>query len=163
MKESAIILRTRPYRDYDVIVDLLAEQTGRAAVIARGARRSRRRFGAALTLGAVVEVELHRRSASGLHTLTSCDIRSLPKAASGDLARFYQLAYVLEVTSGLCVEGVTERNTFAHLRAYLQLLERTMPSHEQLCVWELRMMSLHGASSNSGPVFRRERHPMGFP
>ena len=105
MKESAIILRTRPYRDYDVIVDLLAEQTGRAAVIARGARRSRRRFGAALTLGAVVEVELHRRSASGLHTLTSCDIRSLPKAASGDLARFYQLAYVLEVL-GLCVEGV---------------------------------------------------------
>ena len=97
-----------------------------------------------------------------MHTLTSCDIRSLPKAASGDLARFYQLAYVLEVTSGLCVEGVKERTTFEHLRAYLQLLERAMPSHEQLCVWELRLMSLHGYQLQFWPCVQTGDAPDGF-
>ncbi|MCA9559134.1 MAG: recombination protein O N-terminal domain-containing protein, partial [Myxococcales bacterium] len=47
----AVVLRATPYRDHDLVVDLLGEQTGRVAALARSARRSQRRFGGALEVG----------------------------------------------------------------------------------------------------------------
>ena len=162
MGEPAIVLRTRVYRDYDVIVDLIAQDAGRISAIARGARKSRRRFGAALTIGAILDVELARRGGAGLYTLKSCDIQSLPKNAASELARFYQLAYVLEIVAGVCVEGPTEELSLRHLATYLGLLERVMPSHEQLCVWELRLMAIHGYQLQFWPCVLSGQKPDAF-
>lgn len=55
---DALLLRAVDYGEADRIVTLLTRELGKVAVIARGARRSRRRFGAALEPYAVIRAEV---------------------------------------------------------------------------------------------------------
>ncbi len=48
IETDAFVLRTVDYGDHDVIVMLLGEQTGKFSAMARGAKRSNKRFGGAL-------------------------------------------------------------------------------------------------------------------
>lgn len=43
-QESGIVLRINPVRDYDLMVTLLLENSGKVSAIARSARRSKKRF-----------------------------------------------------------------------------------------------------------------------
>ena len=55
---DALLLRAVDYRDADRIVTLLTRDSGKRSAVARGARRSRKRFGGGLEPCCVVRVEL---------------------------------------------------------------------------------------------------------
>jgi len=55
---DALVLRAVDYRDADRIVTLLTERHGKVAVLARSARRSRKRFGGSLEPCALIEAEV---------------------------------------------------------------------------------------------------------
>ena len=46
---EAVVLRVSDLGDYDRVVTLLTAQLGKVSAVAKGAKRSRRRFGAALS------------------------------------------------------------------------------------------------------------------
>jgi len=144
MKYAGTVLRARTYRESDVMVDLLIGDLGRVSAIARGARRSQKRFGGALETGARLHVEMTRRGTSGLYSLRDCHIVSVPLKARRDLARFYQLAYVVELMNRICVEGHGEHENLAALTGYLDLLEVTTPGHLDLVQWELFVLAQNG-------------------
>ncbi len=142
-KLAALVLRATPYRDHDLIVDLFTDRRGRVAAMARGARKSRRRFGGALEIGTRLDVEL-ARGRGNLPTLSSCDVTGPLDAVRGDLDRFHHLAYALELGRLLTTEGEPDRRGFELLCAYIALLEAHPAAAEPLAAWELKMLAHHG-------------------
>ena len=115
------MLKARPAGDYDALVDCLTEEHGLLTARAKGARRSRRRFGSALETGAVIIPVLGNSKSGRLPTLTDCDLISAPVVARTDLARFYQLAYVVELGQRVSVEGHADLPVFHAVHRYLKI------------------------------------------
>jgi len=105
LSTPAVVLRTRALRDADLIVILSTPAHGKIDCIARGARRSLRRFPGGLPVGArgVAEVGRGRGSLSPLSMFTpSFDHSGLGR----DLEAFAYVNYLCELTDQL-VGGAT--------------------------------------------------------
>ena len=137
---SAIILRASPYRESDTLLTLFTLEEGKLSLIARGARRSKRRYMGTLELGA--RLKLSYRSTPKLGTLGPCDILSAPWRARRTLTRFTQLCYLLELLNRGTPEGEADPALFESACAYLDHLESAAePTEEGLIRWELALMS----------------------
>jgi DNA repair protein RecO (recombination protein O) len=85
---DAVVLHIFDYLETSRIVRLATREMGVQSALARGARRSRSRYGSALDLFASGVAELSTKPGRELHTLTSFEvIRARPRLAE-DLGRF---------------------------------------------------------------------------
>ena len=140
---DGIVLRTVQYRDHDVIVELLTAEEGRLSAIARGAKKSRKRYGAALELGNRVRLEFGR-SGKNLRSIGTIDVTKPSKAVRSDLDRFHQLAYALELTARLAPEGQPDRAGYELLDGFLDRLEAWPATPLGLVTWEVAVLTYHG-------------------
>lgn len=141
IRTPALVLRTRPFKESDLIVELLGPGTGRLSAVARGGRKSSRRFGAALEIGTRLEVHVNLRRGRDLHGLEGCDRVRPVGAARTDLQRYAQLAYVLELARLTSREGAPDADAFALVVAYVDALDAAPASREALAVWELGLLA----------------------
>ncbi len=94
---EAIVLHTFDYRETSRIVRLITRELGIVSAIARGARRPKSKFGAALDLFASGEAQLTTTMGRDLHTLTAFEAtRSRPDLAVS-LDRFAAAAALAEL------------------------------------------------------------------
>lgn len=101
-KESeAIVLRTYPMREADLLVTLFTRSEGKVRGVARSAMKSKKRFGGALEPLTVVRVYWHDKQGIELARLDSCDILRSPLTSAVDYARAAALAHVAEVLDEL--------------------------------------------------------------
>jgi len=145
----AVVLRTVAYRDHDLVVDLLSEQAGRFSVMARGARRSKKRFAGALEIGTRLEVET-TRGRGRLANLTAADVVGPLRAIRGDLDRFHQLSYVLEVARLTIREGEGDPRLYGLVVGYIETLEQVPATAEGLAAWDLAMLAAQGYALRLG-------------
>ena len=137
---SAIVLKASPYREIDTLLTLFTLEEGKISLLARGARRSKRRYMGTLELGARLKISY--RSTPKLGTLGPCDILSAPWRARRTLTRFTQLCYLLELLNRSTPEGEQDSALFESACAYLDHLESVdEPTEEGLIRWELALMS----------------------
>jgi DNA repair protein RecO (recombination protein O) len=140
----AIVLRAINYGESDRVVTLLGRSTGRVSAIARGARKSQKRFGGGLGLCSVGEAGLRERSGAELLTLERFDLREAYASFATDLARMAHAAYVAELVSKLCAPRQAETDVFDWLSAFLAALDRQGASAERLRVYELGLLTRLG-------------------
>ncbi|HXG51867.1 MAG TPA: DNA repair protein RecO [candidate division Zixibacteria bacterium] len=141
---SAIVLRTWPFGESDKIVSFLTEDHGKLRGIAKGAKRSVKRFGNCLEPFSLVRLRFQERSAGGLVFILGCELmRSFHKLASG-LDRIAFASYCVEVTEGMVGEGEENRPLFEHLRSALSHLEGEGASFSFLASFELKLLRLAG-------------------
>src|SRR5262245_27992425 len=118
----AVVLRTVDYGEADRVVTLLARAGGKRAAIARGARRSTRRFGAGLALFGVGEATLAERPHAELDVLEAFHgARGFPHLAL-DVAKVAHAGYACEVVRELAPARQAEPELFDLLVAFLALL-----------------------------------------
>jgi DNA repair protein RecO (recombination protein O) len=141
---AAILLRSIPYGEADRVVSLLGLQTGRLSAIARGARRSQRRFGGGLGLGARGEAVLRESPHAELLSLESFDVAEGRIGLGEDVARTAHAGYVAELCDRLCAVRQPEPEVFAWLDRFLTLLETRGASAERLRAFELGLFSRLG-------------------
>jgi DNA repair protein RecO (recombination protein O) len=110
----AVVLRTRPLRESDLIVVLLTPGHGKIDCVARGARRSRRRFPGGLPAGARGEAGVARGRGS-LATLSSFAPTVDHGVLGRDLEVFAYVAYLCELTDQLVGGSAADPATFARL------------------------------------------------
>jgi DNA repair protein RecO (recombination protein O) len=102
LKESeAIILRTYPLRESDLLVTLFTRKEGKVKGVARAAMKSRRRFGGALEPLTYVRAFYDERERQELVRLDSCEIVESPLANEVGYARAAGLAHVAELLDEL--------------------------------------------------------------
>lgn len=79
MVSDALLLRRVEYGEADLVLTLLTEQLGKVSALARGARKSTKRFGGALEPMHTLTVELDERSGAELFTLVEAKLKT-PRA-----------------------------------------------------------------------------------
>jgi DNA repair protein RecO (recombination protein O) len=67
---SAIVLKTIPFSESSLIVTILSEKHGKMAVMARGARRNKNKFGGLLQPGAILEVSYYYKPTRDVQNLS---------------------------------------------------------------------------------------------
>ncbi|ABF40196.1 DNA replication and repair protein RecO [Candidatus Koribacter versatilis Ellin345] len=102
LKQSeAIVLRTYPMREADLLVTLFTRAEGKIKGVAKAAKKSRRRFGGALEPLTHVRVYYEDRERQELTRLDSCDVLASPMSAEVDYPRALALGHVAEVIDDL--------------------------------------------------------------
>ena len=105
---EAIVLRTWPFHEADLLVSLFTREQGRVKGVARHAMRSRRRFGGALEPMTHVRAAYAERPRQELVRLDSFEIVSSPLTRPIDYARTAALELVAEVLEELPEGGVDD-------------------------------------------------------
>jgi DNA repair protein RecO (recombination protein O) len=102
LKESeAIVLRTYPLREADLLVTLFTRAEGKVRGVARSAKNSRRRFGGALEPLTYVRAHYEDRERQELSRLDSCEVLESPLATEVSYLRAVALAHVAELLDEL--------------------------------------------------------------
>lgn len=139
---EAIVLRTWPFHEADLLVSLLTREAGKVKGVARHAMRSRKRFGGALEPGTYVRAHYTERPRVELVRLDSFEILWSPLTAPVDALRLAGMQLVVEVLEEAMPEGGTDDNVFRLAMTSLTAMEH----HEAwlpvtyFAVWMCRLM-----------------------
>ncbi len=142
--DDAYVLGTRALGEADVIVTLLAENSGRVHGVAPSARRSRRRFGGALDPLTRVRVAWTEREGRDLHRIESLDLARSYAAMQSEPVRQAACAVLAEIASSLAREGQPDPKGFRLLGALLDALERGLDPWTAIRYFEYWTLKLHG-------------------
>jgi DNA repair protein RecO (recombination protein O) len=144
----AIVTRSLNYGESDKIVTFFTKDFGKVKGIAKGARRSKKRFQNALDLFSHIRLTFFDREGMGLVRAENCDIFTSFRHIREDLKKIYFGAYFLELINEMTGERQSHPEAFDLLLACLTALESSEPQEEQLRVFEIRMLSLFGYRPN---------------
>ena len=144
LSTPAIVLRAINYGESDRVVTLIGRTTGRLSALARGARKSQKRFGGGLGLCSVGEAGLRERVGAELLTLERFDLQESHGSFATDVARMAHAAYVAELVSKLCAPRQVEPEVYDWLLSFLDALDRHGASAERLRVFELGLLARLG-------------------
>src|ERR1700694_468959 len=123
LKESeAIVLRTYPLRESDLLVTLFTRMEGKVKGVARAAMKSRRRFGGALEPLTYVRVFYDDRERQELARLDSCEVIESPMSGEVGYPRAVALAHVGELLDELMPDREASDAVFRLSLAVLQEL-----------------------------------------
>ena len=102
VKESeAIVLRSYPLREADLLVTLFTRAEGKVKGVAKAAKKSKRRFAGALEPLTRVLLHYEDRPRSELARLDACEVLDSPLADKVDYPRAVALAHVAELLDEL--------------------------------------------------------------
>jgi len=122
---AAFVLRAVDLRESDRLLTLLTRELGKVSAVARGARSSRKRFGGALELFALVEVVLGRgRGREGLYSLNEATLIDAHADLAADLERLGAAALVIELAREVIPENEPDTRLFGVVAEALGLLSR---------------------------------------
>lgn len=144
---DAIILKTFTTGESDQIVTLYSLAAGKVRALAKGAKRSQKRFMNCLDpLGHVV-VGLAERRGGDLLRLDNCRLIHRPVLTT-DLLRFGLGGLALEIILQLCPEGEPEAGVFNALRRTLAALEHHPAPLELALAFEFKVLFTLGYGPN---------------
>jgi DNA repair protein RecO (recombination protein O) len=139
---EAIVLGMMDYREADKIVTLFTLEQGKIRGMARGAKRSVRRFGGALELFARLQLEIAIKE--GLAQLHTADIVTVFPRIREDLVKIGQAGYACELTDALLPEGLCNPRLFRLMTAYLEHLDRSPAAPSDRRFFELNLLNVLG-------------------
>jgi DNA repair protein RecO (recombination protein O) len=139
---EAVVLGMMDYRESDKIVTIFTLEHGKLKGLARGAKRSVRRFGGALELFARLRVELGMKE--GLAQLHSADIETIFPGIRADLGKIGHAGYACELTDALMPEGLPNPRLFRLLTAYLEQLDHFPADPSDRRFFELNLLNILG-------------------
>jgi len=144
LKQSeAIVLRTYPLRESDLLVTLFTRAEGKVKGVARAAKKSKRRFGGALEPLTLVRVYYDDREGQELARIDSCDILDSPLSHELDYARVAALEHVAELLDELLPEREVNDAVFRLTHAVLRSLQ-SGPIWMPLTYFQLWLVRLVG-------------------
>jgi DNA repair protein RecO (recombination protein O) len=97
VESEAIVLRTYPFREADLLVTLFTRAEGKVRGVARSAKKSKRRFGGALEPMTYVRAFYDVRERQELARLDACEVLQSPMANEVGYARAVALAHLAEL------------------------------------------------------------------
>jgi DNA repair protein RecO (recombination protein O) len=143
IRTQGIVLRARDLGEHDRLVTLYTQDLGRLTAVARGARRLRSRFGAALELFTLGDAVGFERDGRELVRLDHFDIRRSFRRLREDLDRLGHGARMVETVLRLTAERDPQPAGFQLLARALRALEDIDPPRVQLA-FTLRFLDLLG-------------------
>lgn len=119
---EAIILRTYPVHEADLLITLFTRAEGKIKGVAKSAMKSRRRFGGALEPMTLVRAHYDQREKRELARMDSFEILLSPLTAQVDYERATALAFIAEVLDQLLADHDAHDDVFRLAAAVTQQL-----------------------------------------
>lgn len=140
-KSLAIVLRLVEFSETSVIATLFTEDFGKISALAKGARRPKGPFEAALDLLAVCRIVFLHKSSDALDLLTEAKLERRFRAATRSLSHLYAGYYVAELLQDLTDDGDPHPQLF-------QAANQTLIELDDACdvattVLRFEMIALH--------------------
>ena len=147
VRSEAILLRLVDFGESDRIVHLLCPDTGRLTAIAKGARRSVKRFGGNLDLCNLLRVNVEQRRPSSMPRLEQAVLLHPFLGLREQPARFALACYLVEIVDRMAPEGGSPgdvQRIYSFLRSALRLVECQSVDHRLRVLLELRALAALG-------------------
>lgn len=159
LKDSeAIVLRSYPLREADLLVSFFTRAEGKVKGVARAAKKSKRRFGGALEPLTHVRLYWEDRERTELARIDSCEILSSPLSETIDYPRAVALAHLAELLDELLPD---RQNDDAIFRLTLAVLPHIHASNRNIGSSEQRNIGRAVIQSRSNhPIVRSSDHPI---
>src|SRR4051794_36801054 len=142
--ELGVVLKTAPLRESDLLVTLYTASHGRVAAVARGARKSQRRFSGALQLLVLGRYQLGRRPRGELWGLESAEVEREWTLLSSDVFAVAHASYIAELVGALLPAEAPEPHVLDLVVALWESLAEGGPSPGALRWMELALFDLAG-------------------
>jgi len=141
---EALILRTNDYGESDRIVRFISPGLGKVSGIAKGARKSIKRFGGCLEAFTLVSLTVQPRD--GLSLIKEGSAIKGYKGIKNDLERFAYGSYLLDLTNNIVGDDLDDdsEKVFILLKTALALLEATDKPEEAVREYEVRLLGITG-------------------
>ncbi|MCU0668458.1 MAG: DNA repair protein RecO [Myxococcota bacterium] len=144
---QALVLRVVDFGESDRIAHLLTPATSRITVIAKGARRSKRRFPGTLDLLHLLAVRIERRRPTSMARLDQARLLDAGTALRTHPARFALACYLVELVGRLAPEAAGGRDAqqlFAVVGGALRIAACRDPDLRLRALLELRVLAALG-------------------
>ncbi len=143
-RTEAICLRMLDYGESDRIVTFCTTGYGKIRGIAKGARRSRKRFANALEPFSLSQLLFTRRGPESLAMIDSSEVISHFPLIRADLEKTLRASYLIDLTDHFLPEEKKNEAVFELLHAFLRLLEEHPATESLLRFFEIRLLKLSG-------------------
>jgi DNA repair protein RecO (recombination protein O) len=140
----AFVIRSLNYGESDKIITFFTRDFGKLKGIAKGARRSKKRFQNVLGLFSHLRLIFFDREGMGLVRVESGDLLHIFPKIREDLKKIYYGNYYLEMVNEMAGEREANPEVFDLLFSFLSDLDMMAPEEELLRMFEIRMLSLFG-------------------
>ncbi len=164
IRTEALILRSVDFAESDRILHLLVPEIGRLPVIAKGARRSVRRFAGTLDLFNHVTVQVDRKRPTSLARLDQASLIDPFISLRIQTARFALACYLLELVDRLAPEGGVRADTrrlFDFAVGALRAVSGCVPDKRLRTLLELRALDALGLCPEFSHCVRCGSVPVG--
>jgi len=144
VKTTAIILKSRKWSDADRIVTFYSKNMGKIRGVARGARRQKSRFGAALEPFSLCRLNLFVKNGDSLFRISHVDLFRSSQGLREDLRLMDSAARMVNVVSAITPDGDPDPPLFDTLeQGLVSLLESDDPPFTAL-LFQIRLLGLTG-------------------
>ncbi|MEW6246172.1 MAG: DNA repair protein RecO [Nitrospirota bacterium] len=144
LKTPAITLRSRKWGEADRIVTFYTLRLGKVRGIARGARRLKSRFGAALEPFVSCDLNLFEKAGDSLFRISQVDMREPFTKLREDLTRMSAAARMVNLVAAITPEGDPEPRIFDTLADGLRSLEDSRDAPLTALLFQIRLLGLTG-------------------
>lgn len=144
LKSEAVILQATDYAEFDKIVSCYTKHYGRIRGVAKGAKRSQRRFGGALEPFTHNEVTFFEKEGRGLVRLEHCRIINTFPELTKEIKKIAYGNYLLELVNTLTPERESHVEVFNLLLYFLNMLSEQTVREDLLRIFEIRLATLLG-------------------
>ncbi|HZV81740.1 MAG TPA: DNA repair protein RecO [Geobacteraceae bacterium] len=140
--DEALIIGLMDYRESDKIVTFFTRDHGRLSGVARGAKRSVKRFGGTLELFS--RLSLSFTPADGLVTVNDVDPITIFPSIRATLEGIAHAGYACELVAAMAPERQANQRLFRLLTAYLEQLDNAPPSPSDRHFFEINFLNIIG-------------------
>jgi DNA repair protein RecO (recombination protein O) len=144
----AIIMRVKEFGESDILVTFFTPDLGRLKGVAKGARRSRKRFVNCLDIFNLVNLEYSRKRKDDLYLIHSGKLIDAYPGLRTDFSILLKASYMIELTEILSPWELPDPDMFEILKKSFHMLSEDIKSDLIPIIFEVMAMSHGGYSIN---------------
>lgn len=144
----AVIMRTKAFGESDLMVQFFTPEGGRLKGVAKGARKSRRRFVNCFDIFSLVHLEYEFKRGGDVCLLHSGKLIDAYMGLRSEYTIFSKASFIIELTEVLFPYGVADRGAFELLKDSLDALSKKEKIDLIPTLVEVKIMALGGYGMN---------------
>lgn len=145
---NAVVLRSMKLGESDRLITFFSREAGLIKAVAKGAVKSKKRFGGVLLTGHHVSIQVFLKKKTTLHRLQGADLVESYDNLTKDPVLFSAGSHLLELTFGFAMIHESDQRQFTLLTSTLRALDNLGLEERLLRIFELRTLSYAGVAPN---------------
>lgn len=137
---DAVVLNSTDFSESDKIITFYTLSFGKMKGIAKGAKRSKKRFGINLEPFSLVRLHFFEKKDDSLARVSSCDLINPFQGIRDDLFKIAHGSYMIELVEKMAPERERHPELFRLLTDFLGILEERGVNEDLLRVFEIRLL-----------------------